>query len=350
MDDEKKVVPASGEAKFNAIFNASPDAVFIENMNGVILDVNEKGCEFHGLPKEKIVGKNFIEFVPLHHRSKVLSNFENFVQRKKFRLESFATNHKGISIPVEITVSPIIYNQEECIILNMRDISKRYYAEQELRKTNHELQRVSKMLTDSSEKQLKKLAAELHDEIGQLLTALKIEIHQLHKKLDKENHHLSTKAESIKELTQYTLDSLRNISTNLRPAILDKIGLVAALQWLIQQFEQKTEIPVTSNLNIEESDLNENQKIVIYRVLQECLTNIYKHSGATHAVVNINRLNNKLLMIVQDDGTGFKQQDVSTLFGNGIIGIRERVLSVGGRLKINSMPQKGTEIIVNIPI
>ncbi len=350
MNHEKKVIPASGEAKFNAIFNASPDAVFIENLEGIILDVNEKGCEFHGLPKEKIVGRNFIEFVPAHHRDRVLSNFENFVQRRRFRIESFATDYNGRSIPVEITVSPIVYNHQECIILNMRDISKRYYAEQELRRTNEELQRVSKMLTDASEKQLKKLAAELHDEIGQLLTALKIDLHRIYKKLHEEEHILLPEIVSVKDLTQYALDSLRNISTRLRPAILDKIGLVAALEWLIQQFERKTSLPVTINMDIKEDQLDENQKIVIYRITQECLTNIYKHSGATQASINIKMSGKQLLMTVQDDGTGFKQQDVSTLFGNGIIGIRERVLSVGGKLKINSTPRKGTKIMVNIPI
>jgi len=221
-------------------------------------------------------------------------------------------------------------------------------AQEVTREAERQLRHLSQQLVSSQEQERKVLSRELHDEIGQSLTALRIELGKLEHV--RQSPDFAEHLEETKKLAEQTLQSARAISMGLRPAMLDELGLGPALQWQVREFSRRFGIPVNLKLPSDLRDLPDQHRTYLYRIVQECLTNCARHSQASQVQVCVEQSEDAIHLRVADDGVGFERRVKKTSSGLGLLGISERVRELGGEISIDSAPGKGTKIQVRIPV
>jgi two-component system sensor histidine kinase UhpB len=232
----------------------------------------------------------------------------------------------------------------------LRDITLRKQAEDDLRRQQQELRELSARVLEAREDEKAHIARELHDELGQLLTALKMDLRWLRERLP--DAELTTKADEMGELLDKTVASTRRISADLRPLMLDDLGLADAAQWLVEDFARrsgvKCEIRVPEGTGFE--DLSRAVSTAVYRAVQESLTNIGRHAGARNAWVMLALEDGELQVEVEDDGRGIAPEDLAKARSLGLRGMRERVAYLGGSLEIGRAPRGGTRLRLRVPL
>jgi signal transduction histidine kinase len=190
------------------------------------------------------------------------------------------------------------------------------------------------------------VAREIHDELGQALTAIKIDLSSVIRDLPEDR---KRKSESILKLVDQTIQSVRKISAELRPAILDALGPVAAVEWAAEEFETRTGTKCRLDLPQDGIVIDPETATALFRIFQETLTNVARHAGATEVSVRLANEDGNLTLEVRDNGKGIDAGQLSFGSSLGILGMRERALLLGGELDINGAPGKGTTIRVRIP-
>ncbi len=236
----------------------------------------------------------------------------------------------------------------EGAILVQEDITERKAIEQDLLRSRERLRELAAYHDAVREEERKRIAMEVHDELGQLLTALKMEISLLRMRLD-DNADLSARIGQMRELVEKTIAMVRNVATHLRPAALN-LGLVPALEWLAQDFTLRTGVPCHLEMAGGEVQLPDAHATALFRIVQESLTNAARHAGASQVVVRLDRGEDSLRLEIQDDGCGFDPEVVSRAHSFGLLGIRERVLILGGSVDFDSGPGRDTTIVIAIPL
>ena len=199
----------------------------------------------------------------------------------------------------------------------------------------------------AQEAERKRLARELHDETGQSLTSILLRLKALQSETDIEVIH--DRLNGLRYLTAQTLEEVRRLSLDLRPMALDDLGLAPAIRWYIQQFSESNNIDVKLNVVGSINRLPADFEIILYRAVQEGLTNIVRHAQAQHATINLERSGNTVWLTIADDGRGI-QSGSNRNNGMGLEGMRERVMLVGGKLRLDSAPGAGTQIMIELPV
>jgi PAS domain S-box-containing protein len=235
------------------------------------------------------------------------------------------------------------------MIGTVQDITDSKRAEEELKESYEQLRKLSAHLQSVREEERTNIARDIHDDLGQALTALKIEVSMLANKLRPDNKFLD-KAESIIKKIDDSIQSVKRICTELRPAILDHFGLSAAIEWNIEQFENQTGIKCDVSLEPREIVLDQDLTISIFRIFQEALTNVVRHADASAVWINLRLRDGKIMLEIRDNGKGIAEKHFLDSKSFGIMGIRERVHFFGGNVKISSTKDKGTAIMVSIPL
>ncbi|MGP9833589.1 ATP-binding response regulator [Marinobacter sp. NSM] len=232
------------------------------------------------------------------------------------------------------------------------EIVERRRIEADLIASKHELRALALHLQTVREQERKRIAREIHDELGQTLSLAKIELRRMMDIIPEEHHALVTVLESTTSFICQASETARAISENLRPGMLDVLGLGAALENHFSGFSRSTGIECKSTLNLPEPDgLNEDQATTVFRVIQECLTNIAKHAEATLVRVNVDLEEKNIFIIVEDNGRGFNYSDRSSGKNSlGLIGMRERVAAFGGDLRIEGRADQGTTVKIFWPL
>lgn len=224
-------------------------------------------------------------------------------------------------------------------------------AEQQQRteRAERELRRLSQQLVQAQEAERKSISRELHDEVGQMLTALRMELVNLEDVRNAPDEQFDGRLEDVKRLAEQTLAAVRNLAMGLRPAMLDDLGLGPALEWQGREFSRRGGIPVTVQIDGRLDGLPESHRTCVFRVVQEALTNCARHARAKNIRVVVHGRNDAVFLTVQDDGVGITGSE-SVGRGLGLVGIEERVRELGGRVTIYSQPAKGTSLKVEIPL
>lgn len=230
------------------------------------------------------------------------------------------------------------------------DITRVKEKENQLRQLNMELRELSLHLQQLSEIEKKNIAREIHDEMGQQLTALKFDAKWLKRHLADLPEQAEERLNNIIDNANELSSSFRRIHASLHPNILEDLGLQSSLEWLVNNFSQKTNIPVDFDCKIEPHVFDSAINITIYRVAQECLTNIMRYAQATRVIFTLSIQHNKLVLEISDNGVGFDYRAIDTKQHHGILGMRERLLSVNGVLKISSTKRAGTRVEARIPL
>jgi two-component system, NarL family, sensor histidine kinase UhpB len=225
-----------------------------------------------------------------------------------------------------------------------KDITERKRAESILMDSQKQLRALTKRIIAISEDERTRIAREIHDELGHLLTSLKYDIERLSLKSDLSADLLDQELNSMSGILDSIIDSVRKIATELRPGILDHLGLFPAIEWQIDQFRNRTNISCKYFKSVEDISFDKNETIIIYRILQEVLTNIARHSKADRVCVSLSKKNRKFYLIISDNGIGFDVKNKINEYSLGLLGMNERALSIGGQLRIESKKGKGTTI------
>jgi signal transduction histidine kinase len=219
----------------------------------------------------------------------------------------------------------------------------------ELKRAQDQLRRLSDGIMASQEKERAAVSRELHDELGQVLTALRIDSVWLRDRLDGADEKAAERALMMCTLIDNAIDEVRGMATRLRPGVLDDLGLVDALEWIAMDFEKRSGIPCAFP-HRDVPHINDTVATAAYRIAQETLTNAARHSFATGVDVSLAVEDGRLSLVVADSGRGFDTKNLLDSRGLGVAGMRERAALVGGALEIHSQPGKGTRVVFHVPI
>jgi signal transduction histidine kinase len=257
----------------------------------------------------------------------------------------------GEEFPLEASISHTRQEGQDYYTVILRDITRREQYEQAIRRQQHELRELSARVLEAREEEKTLLARELHDELGQLLTALKMDLAFVRDRLPAGGGELPERAAKMDALLDRTVNTVRRISAELRPLMLDDLGLADGIAWLVEDFSSRS--GVRTALSMPEGGglegLERNVANTLYRVLQESLTNVARHASAQHAWIALAAEGNHVRLEVEDDGRGIADEDLARPRSLGLKGMRERVLYLGGTLEIGRAVRGGTRVAVRVP-
>lgn len=242
-------------------------------------------------------------------------------------------------------------NLIEDIAKELSNFAERKCIEKELRRSESRLRFLSRRVISAQEEERTRIARELHDQLGQELTLIKIETISLAERHGSSG--VGERAQMLVNLADKLIGTVHRISANLRPEILDKLGLVRAVQWYAEDFERETGISCPVDVVDVEDQAIANLKetaTVAYRILQETLTNVLRHAQATQAQISIIKKDNKLVICISDNGVGMDMSKLDDKSSLGLLGMRERAYVIGGTLRIRSHPGKGTKVTAYLPL
>ena len=233
------------------------------------------------------------------------------------------------------------------------DIDDRKRAEQQLKTSSEQLRALSASLQSAKEEEGTRIAREIHDELGSRLTSLKWDLEGLSKILsqgESQQPELCKKVETMIELADATINTTRRISSELRPSVLDDLGLVAAVEWQAEQFQERTGIICRFDSSAASDGLNQQQSTAVFRIFQEALTNVLRHAQATKVDIRINQEEGQFVLTISDNGRGITEVEKSDPSSLGLLGMKERAHLVGGAIDIARKEEGGTVITVQAPI
>ena len=228
--------------------------------------------------------------------------------------------------------------------------AERDQAEMELKRSQELFRNLSTHLQVVREEERTRIARRIHDDMGQALTALKIDLSWLNKKLADDQNPVHEKLKSMVTLINETIETVHNVSEDLRPGILDDFGLSAAIEWQAEEFQKRTGMECKISLPPNEFDLSKEKSTNLFRIVQESLTNVIRHANATKVEINLNEKEGILLLEVVDNGKGITRAAITNPKSFGLIGIKERVHSLSGEVDIAGTPNAGTRLTVKMPI
>jgi signal transduction histidine kinase len=227
---------------------------------------------------------------------------------------------------------------------------ERQRAEEKLQRSHAQLRALTTYLQYVREEERTRIAREVHDELGQALTGLKLDLSWLGKHLAKNGRPLRQKVDTMSAHIDATIQTVRRIATELRPGILDDLGLVAAIEWQANEFQTRTGIKCVVATTVTEAIWDQDFTTVFFRIFQETLTNIIRHAHATQVEVRLTEEAGRLVLVVQDNGRGITDEEISNTRSIGLIGMRERAALLNGEINFTGQPRGGTVVTVRIPL
>jgi len=343
---------ARADARFRELLESAPDAMVVTDKAGKVIFANSQTERAFGYGRNELLGREVEMLMPLRFRHHHLRHRSEFASAPRFRsmgegLDLYGLHKDGREFPVEISISPLETEQGVVFTSAVRDVTQRKAAQDAARQ-------LSGRLLQMQDEERRRLARELHDSAGQMIAALIMNNDQLKYTdgaADGERVRLLTDSEA---LLQNLNKELRTMSHLLHPPLLDEVGLSSALQWYVDGFAKRSGIATTLELAADFGRVSPYLEIATFRVVQECLTNVHRHSGSAKALVRLKRSQDALLLEIQDEGKGVAPERRSLLFGSGPVGVglrgmRERVLQLGGTLEIES-DDRGTAVRAMFPI
>ena len=348
----QRVALKEAETRYRSLFEGVPVGVVRMTPTGQILDANPALVQMFGYTdRESLLGANVIEaYVNPEDRRRWQAVIEREGVVRDFEAPARRTDGtifwgRGSGRVVRDSEGRTLYY--EGIV---EDVTARKLAEKGLRRSREELRALAGHLQSAREEERIWIAREIHDELGQALTALKIDLSWLESRLPKEMTSLTAKTRVMSTLIADTIQSVRKIATALRPGVLDNAGLTAAIEWQAQEFQARTGIECALTLPQEEVTLDKERALPIFRIFQETLTNIARHAGASKVAVGLKANAGRLILEVHDNGRGITATEASNSKSLGLLGMRERALLIGGEVSINGGPGKGTRVTVQVPL
>jgi PAS domain S-box-containing protein len=342
------------EEKYRMLFKNNPMPMWVLDKETFgFLAVNEAALNHYGYGEKEFLKLSALDIRPEEEKQRFIESSREPEISKRRLYHAGIWKHKkksGEPIDVEIFVYPVLYDGRKAELILVNDVTEKLKAEQMLKKSYEEIRMLASHLEHIRETERINIAREIHDELGQQLTVLKMDISWLHKKIDLKDQKTGQKMKDLLEMVDRTIRSVRKISSELRPSVLDDLGLVAALEWHSQEFEKRSGIKTNFKTDVDELTLPENITTGLFRIFQESLTNVARHAGAKWVHAELRRENGKLFLQIRDNGKGFDTKSIEKRKTLGILGMRERASLMGGEYHVESIPGKGTKIELIVPV
>jgi len=306
--------------------------------------------QFGAARPEDILGKTPADFFA-HDIAGARERWRAFFDSGTFHNETDERRLDGTPLRIEGDYT-VIHDEKGRIAGHFgiqHDITDRYQVNEEIKASRQQLRALASRLEQAREDERTQIAREIHDELGQALTGLKLDISWMRSRLPKQGA-LGEQCESIIQRIDKTIESVRRIATDLRPSILDQLGLEAAVEWQSQQFISRTGIVVSVRSSVDKERISDVLASSAFRILQESLTNIARHSQATAVDVSLVQTGSLLLLEIEDNGIGVPPGVLEKTSSLGLIGMRERAIACGGKLTIASGPGTGTIVQLTVPL
>jgi len=350
-----------------------PDLIWAKDMNKRFIFANKAICQklLNAENTDEPIGKTDMYFADRERRAyredpdyhtfgEICQDSDEAVMKSKKpeRFDEFG-NVKGKFLYLDVHKAPFWDEQKNCIgtVGCGRDVTKekkleeeRKQFELELIKSREVLRKLFANLQSVREEERTRISREIHDELGQALTALKMDLYWLDNKLVSDDKVLQKKTKSMLNLLDTTIQRVKRLSADLRPGLLDDLGLVAAIEWQAGEFQDHTGIKCRVTFRPEDISIDADKATAIFRIFQETLTNIARHARATTVNISLKKKDNKIILRVKDNGIGITQEQISGTKSLGLIGMKERVFPFNGNLKIVGEKGKGTTLSVTLPL
>lgn len=334
------------EEKYRTLVEQAVDAIALYDATGKVLDVNSGASELLGYSKDELTAMYLHqilieeELVSSPVRYDILQRGESTIKQRKLRRKN------GSVVVTEVRSQQLPDGRFLSVI---RDMTERIRTEEELKDSYKAIRKLTAHLQNIREEERSHIAREIHDELGQQLTVLKMDVSWLNKKLGSDDPVIIEKIHELLTMLDNIVKSVRRISSELRPSLLDDLGLIAAMEWQLNEFEKRSGIKTKLVAPEKELLLSNNVKTALFRIFQESLTNVVRHSGAQNLSVNLEQKNGDFILSISDNGKGFDKQAIAEKRTLGILGMNERSQMIGGTYEIISEPGKGTHVSVKVP-
>lgn len=338
------------ERKYKLLFESNPLPMWMLSLPEYrVMDVNNAAVELYGYTREEFLALSVEDFRPAEDVARFRSSTST-----KFRgiYHAGIWRHKkkdGTLMYMDIVTYDLKYHNQETRLVLGNNVTEKHIAEEKLKESYEAIRKLTGHLQNVREEERLHMSREIHDELGQLITVLKMDVSWLNKKIGEENTAAKNKVQEILGVIDTTAKTVRRIASELRPSLLDNLGLVAAMEWHLEEFEKRSGITKKPDLPDSEIQLPNTHRIGLFRIFQESLTNVARHSGATEVFVSLKLADKHLNLVIKDNGQGFdeRQEQKKTL---GLLGMKERSQMMGGRYNITSNPGEGTTVTVVVPL
>jgi PAS domain S-box-containing protein len=333
----------------DSVINSLPGIFYLFDHNGKYLRWNKNLETVSGYTSEEIENIHPLDFFCEDEKELLQNKIATVFDKGMADVEACLLTKSQQKIHYYFNGWRVLYEDKPCVIGVGIDITELKNAEEELGETSQQLRKLTTHLQNIRDEERKRIGREIHDELGQQLTAVKMDVAWIDKKIPEESTLIKTKLKNIITLLDTSNVSVRKILHELRADILDSHGLKNALEWQARQFTSHTGIPIIFDCS-DLISLDEPVANCIFRVFQEALTNITKYADAKKVISSLYFADNKIVLEVKDDGKGFDTGFLKKNDTFGILGIRERVTSLNGKFDLASSPEKGTRIVIAIPV
>lgn len=341
------------EEKFKALAENAPVAIsiFKNAEKNDFLYVNSAWIKLSGYSRKELANIKPIDFVHPEMREFVRERAKRRLagENEPTRYEIKAINKKGETIWIDFTATVIEYNNEPATLNSVIDITNQKNTEKKLKEINKKLRNLSKYINKVREEERKNIAREIHDNLGQKLTALNLNVSYIQEKIPDNLPKIKDAFSPITELIEKTIKTVQKLSTELRPGILDDLGLNNAIQWQTNEVSSRTSLKFKLDIPQNEPDLDEEIKIALFRVYQEALTNIIRHAQAKTVSVILKYENKNIKLNIKDDGIGISKNKIDSPNSFGIIGIKERISAINGEIEFINSQSGGTILKIVLP-
>ncbi len=343
------------EMRYRRLFETAQDGILILNAeNGEIDDVNPFLTDMLGYSREQLLGNKLWEIGPFKDVEASKAEFRELQRKAYVRYEDLPLETSaGKAINVEFVSNIYRVNGDRVVQCNIRDITKRRRAEEKLKDYSRKLQVLSRRLVEAQETERQTIARELHDEIGQALTVIQLNLQALLQSTAVKNDLTPRLQESLGMVDQ-VLEQVRDISLNLRPLILDDLGLEPALRWLTKRQAALVGLQARFHAEPLKHRLNRVVETECFRVAQEALTNVVRHARAKTVHVDLRKVGTELHLRVRDDGVGYDvggvREEAVRGASLGLLSMDERAALAGGGVEFKSVRGKGTEVHAWFPL
>jgi PAS domain S-box-containing protein len=336
------------EERHRIIIQTAMDGFWMVDKNGRLLEVNDTYCRMSGYGEQELLTMHIADLEVNETKNVVVEHIQQIKSQEEDRFETRHRRKDGSLFDVEVSskYQPTAGGRFEVFL---RDITDRKQAEMAFKKSQDRLRALSAHLQTVREEERASMAREIHDDLGQLLTGLKMDLSWFLRHPHPDPLKMQQKVQAMGELVDQTVQAVRRISTELRPRVLDDFGLVAALEWQAEEFSKKVGTRCLFRSTVSAVEVGPDRSIAVFRIFQEALTNVIRHSAATKVEASLKDNAKGLILTIRDNGRGITEEEIANHHSLGLVGMRERALIFGGTVEFKGKRGKGTTVTLSLP-
>ena len=346
------------EERYRIVTEAATDSIISIDKFSRIVFANRSCEEMFGYTIGELIGRKLTMLMPEHLRRVHQAALQRFVETGarsiSWKAVSLPGQRKnGEQISLEVSFGEYSGDGQHVFTGILRDVTERKKAEAQLESSRGQLRNLASRLESVREEERTRIAREIHDELGQELTGIKLDLAGLSRRLSESataDSSLEEKLRSISTTVDSTIRQVQRIATELRPRILDDLGLTTAIEFHAREFEQRTGVTCALEFDQAELDLGPEGSTAAFRIFQEILTNVARHADATRVEMSVRKRDRDLILSIRDDGRGITESQLADPRSLGLLGMQERALLLGGKVDIRSVSAGGTLVEVCLPL